>query len=92
LIWQLAGVLGVMPGPLTLRELVWMAEARRREAWQHTSSMIATLANIHRDPKKKPRPYAASDFQPLPPERASQPVPKADIQILKTVFVDRKPH
>ncbi len=54
LIWQLAGIVGVHPGPLTLRELVWMAEAHRKEAWQHTSTIIATLANIHRDPKKKP--------------------------------------
>jgi hypothetical protein len=88
LIWQLAGVVGTSPGPLTLRELVWMAEAKRREAWQHTSSLIATLANIHRDPKKKPRPYSANDFQPVPAER-SQPAPKADIQVLKQVFVNR---
>ena len=29
---KLAGVCGVDPGPLTLRELLWMAEARGREA------------------------------------------------------------
>lgn len=89
MIWKLAGVVGVIPGPLTLRELVLMAETHRSEAWQHTSSIIATLANIHRDPKKKPRPYSARDFQPGPPAKES-PKPMADISVLKAVFVDRK--
>ena len=29
LIWQLAGVVGLDPGPFTLRELVWMADAKQ---------------------------------------------------------------
>ena len=65
-----------------------MAEAHRKEAWQHTSTIIATLANIHRDPKKKPKPFSPSDFQPVPKPLA-QPV-KADIQLLKQVFVERR--
>ena len=81
--------MGVAPGPLTLRELVWMTEAKRREAWQHTSSVLATLANIHRDPKKRSRPYAATDFQPVDARGHSSKPVNADIQILKRVFVDR---
>ena len=76
-------------GLLTVRDLLWMVEANRKEAWQHTSAVLATLANIHRDPKKKPRPFTAADFQPLAAKRAPRNPTQADIRILKTVFVDR---
>lgn len=78
------------PAPLTLRELVWMAEARQLDQWNHTAALLALLANVHRDPKKT-RPLRPIDFHP---HRKSAPgVPaaqKADISILKTVFVDRR--
>jgi RecB family exonuclease len=90
LIWQLAGIVGVAPGPLTLRELIWMVESRRREAWQHTSAVLATLANIHRDPKKKPRPFTTQEFHPMAEGKTPAKPPKADIQLLKRVFVERK--
>ena len=66
-----------------------MTDARRRATWTHTSHLLAQLATVHRDPKRKPRPYSARDFNPtvqanLPPK------PKANIRILKDVFVDRK--
>lgn len=64
-----------------------MVDAHRKEAWQHTSAVLATLANIHRDPKKKPRPFRPSDFQP---STQPQPTPmKSSIHILKRVFVER---
>lgn len=79
------------PGPLTLRELVWMAEARQSDAWNHTAALLALLANAHRDPKKT-RPLKPIDFHPhrKPTPSASAPT-KADISLLKTVFVDRGP-
>ncbi len=66
-----------------------MVEAHRREAWQHTASILATLANIHRDPKKKPRPYSASDFQPVPASATAAVPPKTEIRMLKRIFIDR---
>ena len=57
LIWHTAGILGVDPGPFTLRELLVMAEGRSRAAWNHTGSMMALLANINRDPKRRSKPY-----------------------------------
>lgn len=42
-----------------------MAEARRKDAWDHTSALLAMLANCNRDPKKRPRPYRPADFHPL---------------------------
>jgi hypothetical protein len=65
LIWQTAGVLGVDPGPLTLRELAWMVEARRTDQWNHTASLLALLASIHRDPKKRRAPFTPAEFHPL---------------------------
>ena len=48
----MAGIVGVEPGQLTLRELVVMAEARARAAWDRTSLLCALIANANRDPKK----------------------------------------
>jgi hypothetical protein len=53
---QPSGVFGVDPGPLTLRELLWMAEARAREAWAHTSAVLALIANVNRDPNLRSGP------------------------------------
>ena len=36
------------PGPLTIRELVDMAEGRSRSLWGHTSAVIATILNVNR--------------------------------------------
>jgi hypothetical protein len=72
---------------------VWLAEARQRDQWNHTASVMALIANVNRDPKKG-RPAKPDDFHPLrkyttrtePSER--QPA-IADISILKAIFVDR---
>lgn len=39
-------------------------------AWAHTSSVLALIANCHRDAKRRPRPFAASDFNPLKRQRS----------------------
>ena len=68
-----------------------MAEARHRRAWDHTSAVLALLANCHRDPKKT-RPFKPADFHPSTARRVNRaPLPKADITLLKAVFVDRAP-
>lgn len=67
-----------------------MAGARSREQWNHTASVLALLANCHRDPRRR-RAYSPADF--LPP-RTDQPVPAptpiTDLSILKAVFIDRR--
>jgi hypothetical protein len=77
----------VNPGPLTLRELVWMAEARQSDLWNHTAALLALLANAHRDPKKT-RPLKPIDFHPYRSSKPTTAAPKAPISILKQVFVD----
>ena len=86
---ELAGVIGVDPGPFTLRQLVVMAEAKSRQAWNHTSAILAMLANVHRDAKKT-RAYRPADFHPH--RRTEKPtITKVGINVLKQVFVDRQP-
>jgi hypothetical protein len=53
---------------LTLRELAAMAEARRRFTWGAVSSVMALLANLNRNPKKRSRPFTPADFDPTKPQ------------------------
>lgn len=64
-VYRLAGILGIDPdGRYTLRALDVAVTARRRNEWDHTAAIIATLANCHRDPKKRRTPYQPKDFHP----------------------------
>ena len=63
-----------------------MSEAHARAAWARTSALMALVANCHRDPKRT-RALRPSDFDPF--ARRGSPV-KADITVLKDVFIDRK--
>lgn len=64
-----------------------MAEARGRDAWGRTATVLALLANIHRDPKKH-RAFRPSDFNPYETKRGSGiPIKAKDIGLLKKVFV-----
>jgi hypothetical protein len=71
-----------------------MSEGRSREAWEHTSAVLAMIANVNRM-KKTSRKFSPLDFDPYRAEKVRdaqrQPVVGAvGIGILKTVFVDRK--
>lgn len=63
LIHEMAGIIGVDPGPFTWRELVWEAKAKRRHDWSQTSLVLMINANANRDPKKH-RPFRQEDFMP----------------------------
>lgn len=41
-----------------------MAEGRERANWQHTSAILAFMAEPHRDRKKRSRPFRPADFNP----------------------------
>lgn len=60
-----------------------MAEARVRDEWSRTSSVMALLANAHRDPKRT-SPYRPSDFDPF--SKPIQPI-KVSVDVLKDVFL-----
>jgi len=64
-----------------------MAEARQKHDWSMTSSIMALIANAHRDPKKH-GPYKPTDFDPT--SRTTTQSIKAGVGVLKDVFIDRK--
>jgi hypothetical protein len=61
-----------------------MAEARQRHEWQIAASVLALLANCHRDPRKS-RAFRPGDFDPFAQERGE--VIPADIGVLRDVFI-----
>jgi len=72
-----------------------MAEARARDHWAHTSSILALVANVNRDPKKT-RPFKPSDFDPYAGrDKSSEAIEVTDMAVLKDAFFqktkERKP-
>jgi hypothetical protein len=57
-----------------------MFEGLREQAWSHTSSIMALIANLHRDPKKS-QPFHPHDFNPLKSHRR-QPLIKLSMREL----------
>lgn len=72
---KLAGVVGLDPGPLTLAELLVMGEGKREHDAALFGELWALIANCHRDPKKRPRPFEARDLFPFLP----RPVKKKQV-------------
>jgi len=66
-----------------------MAKARSSEEWDHTASLMALIANVNRDPKK--RAFGIETFHPFRQRQQSGiPITAANIRMLKKVFVDKK--
>lgn len=63
-----------------------MGEARLDEHWAHTASILALIANVNRDPKKT-GPFKPSDFLPRRQSSSQMTTEKADISVLKHVFL-----
>ncbi|MDA9755372.1 phage tail assembly chaperone [Flavobacteriales bacterium] len=52
-----------------------------RRMWNHTASVLATIANVNRDRKRQPKPFTPSDFNPYESEdQPSRELTKQDIQ------------
>ncbi len=71
-----------------------MAEGRSREMWEHTSAILAMIANVNRT-KSTSRKFTPLDFDPYRAEKKRdaqrQPaVGTVGVEILKSVFVNRK--
>lgn len=41
-----------------------MADGVAKERWNHTAQTLATLCELHRNPKKRARPFTADEFHP----------------------------
>lgn len=85
----MAGIVGVEPGPLTLGELIVMAESRQRENWNHTSQVLAMLYNVNRDPKRH-RALKPAEFHPFAKKRKQPRLSGKDLTVLRDVFVKQK--
>jgi len=66
-----------------------MADARRKDQWSHTAAVLALVANVHRNPKKRSKPYSPAEFHPFV-ERKPVTIEQAGIRVLKRVFVDKR--
>jgi hypothetical protein len=60
-----------------------MAEAKSREAWDHTASILALLFNTHRGPRSKPA--RVEDFHPYR-ERRRPAMTVEQLHSLKSAF------
>jgi hypothetical protein len=69
-----------------------MAEGRGLDNWWHTSSLMALIANVNRDPKKG-RAYKPKDFDPYARLRSEsqRQATKADLALLRQMFESQKP-
>lgn len=87
-LYRLAGILGVDPGPFTLRQLADMADGRRRSEWLHTSALLAMLFNTtpHKGEGKSP-----DDFFPFDKEEAEKSPAKFPMTVLMPFFVKPDP-
>lgn len=65
-----------------------MGDAQSRQAWAHTSSLLALLANLHRDTKKT-RAFKPADFNPHL-RKSQAKLPRVNIGVLKQVFVTNR--
>lgn len=63
-----------------------MAEGRSRDEWARTSSLLALIANAHRDPKKT-RAFKPGDFDPF--TKPTKPM-MVGVEVLKDVFLHGK--
>ena len=63
-----------------------MAQGHSEAMWSHTSTVLAMIANVNRDPKKT-HAFKPDDFNPHAKRKVIRQ--KADIKVLKQVFVGR---
>lgn len=63
-----------------------MMDARERSEWTRASALMALIANAHRDPRKG-RAFKPSDFDPFANASAGKTAIRADVSVLKDVFI-----
>jgi len=68
-----------------------MAEARGKDRWSHTSHLMALLANIHRNHRRRLTAFRPADFNPHMSSSAPSAirVTRDNIDVLK-VFLPKK--
>tara|TARA_B100000809_G_scaffold225699_1_gene236842 strand:- start:385 stop:738 length:354 start_codon:yes stop_codon:yes gene_type:complete len=62
-LYEIAGAIGLDPGPLTMRQIYDMWHGNQRNAWDHTAFSAAILANCHR--AKNAKAFSFEAFHPI---------------------------
>lgn len=76
LCYELAGIVGIDPRRMTLRQINWMADGRRIDEWNRTALECVLFVNANRDPKKT-KPFKLATFHPyLDDEPDPPPTPE----------------
>ncbi len=67
-----------------------MATGRSKAQWSHTSEILAILAEVNRDPRKRSAPFTSRDFNPhgKKPETKEQPVKTVTMAELRAMMPD----
>lgn len=65
-----------------------MHEGRERSRWSVASEMMATMANLWTS--KRGKRFTSTDFNPFRDEE-SKSLPEVPIDVLRQVFVERRP-
>lgn len=78
--------------PMTLRELAWMHDGLRTEAWNHTASLMMLIANCNIDTRKQ-RAFTVATFHPMMDANAAPStrgirITAANISLLKCRLPD----
>ena len=78
------------PDEFTLRDLLVMTDGRGRMEWGRVSSLMAIIANVHRDPKRQ-RLSKPADFNPYSEKETAGPYArtkrvKAPLSVLRDVW------
>ena len=85
--------IGVDPGPLTLRELLWMAEGRAEADWAHTSAVLAAVWSANAN-LKKPKVFRPDEFNPMRSDgqkrKPDKMITKADFGVLKQIITGKR--
>lgn len=72
--YQTAGIVGVNdPGPMTLRELDWMAKGAEKAHWTRTADLMALIANVNRSEGTSP--FRSDEFNRMVPRKAKKAKP-----------------
>lgn len=63
-----------------------MAEARQRTEWARAGEIAAAIYNVHRDPKKKRRPFVSADFNPFAKKQKQTAKKQVSLAELKSMM------
>ncbi len=69
-----------------------MAQSKSQDNWNHTAALLAMMANVNRDRKKKPTPFKPADFNPYAAgtKKMGAAITSENIGMLKEIFTDTK--